>query len=108
MSWVSTKEMNLRKDTRIDLVAELQNIEPKSDLINLIIKEAQDGEFHDYKNRKYDCGKVTLVYLMSQDNRLNELRQAVMNGEYDETPDEEDKKELRQHAPESMWSVLGL
>lgn len=47
----------MAKDTRIHLVEELEKL-PRTLGIDLIIKEAKAGEYHDYKNQKYDCGKL--------------------------------------------------
>lgn len=79
-----------RKSTMVELVNELQKL-PQSTLRDQVIAEAKAGEFHDYKNEKYICGKVAVVgYLRKLD--ANALAEAVMNGEYDEEPDDEDNK----------------
>jgi hypothetical protein len=93
-------------DTRIHLVAELEKV-PQTPLIAQIIAEAEAGEFHDYKNKKYNCGKVAAVGLLRQAG-LEELAKRVMNGDFDETADEEDKANLRLFAPKNMWGLLGL
>ena len=72
-----------------------------------IINEAKAGEFHDYKNEKYVCGKVALVSLLIEANLL-ELKNAVVNGEYDEVADEEDKAKMREGLPEKMLEIFGL
>lgn len=58
-----------------------------------IIKQAERGEFHDFKNQLYVCGKVQLAHMLHEANEpaLLPIRQAVINGEYDESPDADDK-----------------
>lgn len=96
-----------RKDTRIELVAELEHIQNKTDLINLIIAEAKAGEYHDFKNKKYACGKVALVNLLRQ-AKLDDLSERVINGEFDETPDPDDISHLKSFTPKTLWPVVGL
>lgn len=114
----------IRKDTRTHLVTELQDflrdspdmIAYRKGLIRNIIKEAIAGEFHDYKNQKYTCGKVALVAYL-QEAGLMQLSQRVIDGEFDEEADEEDKAEMRKDLQrsmspkgelESMWPIMGL
>jgi len=108
--------MRKRESTHIDLVVELTALNPDGAL-DEIIKEARAGEFHDYKNQKYVCGKVELVKQLSQHERCNSIRQAVMNGDYDESPDAEDKAKMRaelvedagsEEAAEPLLRQLGL
>ncbi|OED40243.1 hypothetical protein ACH42_17165 [Endozoicomonas sp. (ex Bugula neritina AB1)] len=47
----------MRKSTMVELVEELQKL-PQSPDIEYMIEEAKAGEYHDYKNIKYDCGKI--------------------------------------------------
>lgn len=94
------KAMKLKKskDTRFDLVMELEKL-PQTPEVKDMIREAKAGEFHDYKNRKYDCGKTEAVgRLMRIGHR--DLAQRVASGEFDEQPDEQDKKMIRAHAKE--------
>lgn len=109
--------MTTRKDTRTDLVKELEAL-PRTNSLDFIIREAKEGEFHDYKNKKYACGKVALVEYLQAESRIhpdNETAQTlikickrVMDGEFDETADEEDKEEMRKFLPSVMWPVFGL
>ena len=46
-----------RKSTMVELVEELRKL-PESPEINFMIEEALAGEYHDYKNEKYVCGKL--------------------------------------------------
>ena len=94
-------------DTRIELVAELEKVSPRTALIEQIIAEAKAGEFHDYKNQKYACGKVASVGLLREAG-LNDLADRVRNGDFDEEADEEDKAEMRKTLPPAAWPIFGL
>lgn len=104
-----------RKSTHIELVVELTALNNNNQYAE-IIAEAQAGEYHDYKNNKYVCGKVALVEKLEAFPELDHIRKAVINGEYDETPDEEDKAMLRKdikanmppEAAENMLKNMGL
>ncbi len=96
----------MKKDTRTDLVVELEKVTP-TPLILQMIEEAKAGEYHDFKNQKYVCGKIALAGLLKEAS-LEELRQQVLNGDYDEPADEEDKAELRKGMSPSMQKALGL
>lgn len=96
----------MKKDTRFELVAELECL-PRNPAIDQIIAEAKAGEYHDYKNQKYACGKLQL----SNDLRgvgLIHIAIRVENGEFDEIADEDDKAQMRIGLPEKMWDALGL
>lgn len=109
--------MRQRKDTRTDLVEELLKL-PQTRGLAFIIKEARAGEFHDYKNQKYVCGKVALVDYLRAESRIHpnneaaqeliKLQDRVIAGEFDEEADEEDKAEMRKMLPPIMWPVFGL
>lgn len=80
----------------IELVEELQKL-PQSTEIQFMIEEAKAGEYHDYKNEKYVCGK------MESSRRLrklgfSELAERIEQGEFDEESDEEDDRKLREIA----------
>jgi len=106
----------IRKSTMVELVAELEKLRPglkkigpKAEaFLEALIEEAKTGEYHDYKNRKYACGKVAvcgyLDYLTDQmvarneyetANELSRLSREVKNGDYDETADDLDKQSMR-------------
>lgn len=95
----------------IELVEELQKL-PQSPEIQLMIKEAKAGEYHDYKNNKYVCGK------MESSQRLRklgypDLAKRIEQGEFDESPDEEDDKAMKENAlksgmPPEMLKIFGL
>jgi hypothetical protein len=95
------------KDTRVHLVAELEKIEPRTPAIEEMINEARAGEYHDYKNQKYSCGKIEAVKKLSRAG-LEDLARRVANGEFDERADEEDKNEMRKDVPRHMWKAFGL
>jgi len=102
----------MKKSTNKELVEELTalNVNGKYDHI---IKEAMDGEYHDFKNEKYVCGKVQLVNELSLFPELSSIRAAVIDGKYDESPDEEDKKKMRQEiientSPEKVDAFLKM
>ena len=46
------------KSTMVELVQELEAVTPRTPLVEKMILEAKAGEYHDYKNNKYACGKV--------------------------------------------------
>ena len=107
-----------RKDTRIHLVAELEKLPVHPDLPG-IIAEAKAGEYHDYKNKKYDCGKMEVVNRLRrlELQEADELLARVISGEFDEVADEEDKAMMRkdirentksEHEALAMFKVLGL
>lgn len=107
--------MAKRKSTMIEMVEELEKLRPlflatgkdADDVLNFLIKEAKAGEFHDYKNQKYDCGKVQVCSFLDQLAKqcherkftdlaagLSKISADVKNGEYDEEADLEDQKML--------------
>lgn len=103
----------MRKSTMVELVQELEKLiaaaprGPQRDGLKFMLKEAINGEYHDYKNKKYACGKFESY------NRLiklgfPELANRIKNGEFDEVADEEDKALMRKDLPKNMWKVFGL
>jgi len=83
----------MAKSTMVELVEELQKL-PQTEEIKFMIEEAKAGEYHDYKNEKYACGK------MESAGRLRklghpELAERIEDGEFDETADEDDDKNLK-------------
>lgn len=95
------------KSTMIELVKELEEIKPRTPGISFMIKEAKAGEYHDFKNTKYACGKVEVVTKLRKEG-LNALAQRVIDGEFDEQPDESDLAEMRKGLPNNLWGLLGL
>lgn len=79
------------KDTRVELVAELLAVQPRTRAIAEMIDEARAGEYHDFKNKKYVCGKVTASRKLRASG-LTSLAERLESGEFDEMPDEEDRQ----------------
>lgn len=82
-----------RKSTMIELVQELEKRNTEG-LYDEIIQEAKDGEYHDFKNDKYVCGKVALCEKLFKFPKLEDIRKQVVEGDYDESPDDEDKRQM--------------
>lgn len=71
----------MNKDTRFELVEELQNL--NRDDLDELIEEAKAGEFHDFLNNKYAAPKMTLVIKLTEKG-LDDIAEQVKSGEYDE------------------------
>jgi len=99
----------MRKSTMIELPQELEALN-KDGKYDEIIAEAKAGEYHDYKNQKYTCGKVAVVEKLNEFPELNHIRNAVINGDYDESPDEDDKEMMRKDLGDNpeLAKLLGL
>ena len=86
----------MSKNTMIELAQELEARNTPDGRYDELISEAKAGEFHDYKNEKYLCGKLAFVAIVSDKfPELKDLADQVKNGDYDEQMDEEDKKKMR-------------
>lgn len=102
--------MNKGNSTNKELVEDLLQIN-QTGKYNQLIANAKANRYHDYKNPEdVICGKHEVVKDIDQlnDPNLKEIRDKVIDGYYDETPDEEDKEMMRQDLPEAMWKALGL
>ena len=99
----------MSKSTMVELPAELEALN-KDGKYDHIIAEAKAGEYHDFKNKKHVCGKVAVVGELAKFPELAHIRTAVMNGEYDESPDEEDKAQMREDFKDSpeLLKMIGL
>jgi hypothetical protein len=100
------------KSTMVELVTELEAITPRTPQIEFMIEEAKAGEYHDYKNEKYVCGKVA-AHALLQKAGLMDLAARVADGEFDEEADEVDQANLRKDllssgASEKLLEVFGL
>lgn len=90
-----------RKDTRVHLLAELEAMNVggmKSCPILLeAIELAKAGEFHDFKNQRFACGKVAAAgYLQAlKTPAADAVRARLIDGEFDEEMDEQDKADMR-------------
>lgn len=105
--------MRVTKSTMVELVQELESVDTKAmshtdkQLLAETIKEAKAGEYHDYKNEKYICGKVEVVSRLDLLG-FHSISDRVMNGEFDEEMDEADKKEMKTWLPKDMWEMMNL
>lgn len=92
--------MKNRKSIITDLPNDIRRAIPHSErnaYVQEIIEQAQRGEFHDFKNKLYSCGKVQLAHMLHEANEpaLLPIIKAVIDGEYDESPDAEDKATMK-------------
>jgi hypothetical protein len=100
-----------------ELVSELKKLAP-SPAITEIIREAMAGEYHDYKNKKYVCGKVEAYNKLTTAGRFDtdkkrgkaliDLADQIKQGFYDEEADEDDKAEMRKGLPAEAHAIFGL
>lgn len=98
--------MRLKKSTMVELVQELEAL-PQTPAIEEMIAEARAGEYHDYKNNKYVCGKFAVAGKLDAAG-LFDLSRRVKDGEFDEEADEEDLDRMRKDFPGAMHKILGL
>ena len=98
--------MSTRKNTMVELVEELGKL-PQTAEIKHMVKEARAGEFHDFKNKKYTCGKVESYTRLMGLGHV-ELANKIKNGEFDEEADYEDRKALREMAIKGGFSKKAL
>lgn len=97
-----------RNSTNKELVEilEARNTEGSYDQL---IANAKANRYHDYKNPEgVVCGKIQFIVDSCEFPELEDVRNDIRNGLYDEEADEEDKAEMRKDLPESMWGFLGL
>jgi len=91
----------------VELVQELEKIQPRTPAIQEMILEAKAGEYHDYKNQKYACGKIAVVGKLRAAG-LFDLAEQIAEGDFDEEADEADIENMRSFTPKNMWPILGL
>jgi hypothetical protein len=99
----------MKKSTMTDLVEELLKVKQYPEIV-FMIQEAKAGEYHDFKNKKYACGKAQsagmldhLAYIY-KDIALQELSARIKAGEFDEEANEEDKANMRRDLyPNLNW-----
>ena len=102
------------KSTNKEMVQELiaLNVDGRFDQI---IENAKNNRYHDFKNPDdVPCGKVqfladTQVFAVE----LQDVRQRLMNGEFDESADEQDIESMRDvlimdNSPDVMFEQLGF
>lgn len=94
----------IRKSTMVELVTELESLratpgvgEKERQGLAYMIEEAKAGEYHDYKNDKYTCGKAASSGMLRQMGFIP-LAKRIEEGEFDEEADEQDKAMLRRDA----------
>ena len=95
----------------IDLVEELEKL-PESPAIDFMIEEAKAGEYHDYKNKKYICGKMESSQRLTRPGYID-LAKRIESGEFDEEADDLDKQMMRNDLGETeggdiIKDLLGL
>jgi hypothetical protein len=96
------------KSTNKELVAEMEAINVDGKLDKFIAK-AKAYYYHDFKQPEHVvCGKTDFVNESAGIPELADLRNRVMNGEFDENADEDDKADMRKDLPASMWERFGL
>ena len=79
----------VRKSTMVELVEELRKL-PQTDGIELMIKEALAGEYHDFNNNKYNCEKVQSSGMLREFGHI-ELAKRIEGGEFEEEADFADR-----------------
>lgn len=91
----SFNSTSLRKTTNVELVVVL-NDRNKNGKYDDLIDKAKKCWFHDFKapDDALAGDKLLLVQMLSNFPELADISVAVINGEYDEEPDEEDIKTL--------------
>ena len=98
----------VRKSTNKELVEELEALNTNGKYDRLI-KRARNNEYHDFKAPgDIVCGKVEAVTDLQQFPELGEILNKIISGDYDETPDEEDKLDMRKDVPPHLWGAFGL
>jgi hypothetical protein len=87
-----------------------------------LIERAALNGYHDFKHDRIPghpewaediCPKMTLVDDLSQFPELSDIRDRAMNGEWDDTGDEEDAMVMRnmlmdENSPNAMFKMLGF
>lgn len=96
--------------------------ERDSEKYKAIIERAANNGYHDHKFDKVPghpeygetaCPKIQLVTDLSAFPELAEIRQRVMDGEWDDPADEEDAEEMRgwlmdDDVPDAMFKQMGF
>ena len=93
-----------RKSTMVEFVEELRKLPPSPEL-KIMIHEAKTGEYHDYKNEKYVCGKVEASRKLRALGFIA-LAKRIEEGEFDEEADEEDMDRDWEPLPHTYFSFL--
>ena len=96
----------MTKSTMVELVEELKAL-PDSTGIRFMIQEALAGEYHDYKNNKYLCGKMESSARL-RDLGFPDLAERIEQGEFDEEADEDDRKKMVEYLRKSGHPTIFL
>jgi hypothetical protein len=93
----------MKKTTNVDLVTVLKE-RNKDGKYDALIARASENGYHDFKcdDDKYPdsiCPKTDLVNDLASFPELSDIRQDVMDGVYDESPDAEDKARMEEEMP---------
>lgn len=100
--------MGTRKSTNKELVTELELLN-KDGKLDKFIANAKANRYHDFKAPEdVICGKTDFVNESYGITELVDLRNRVMDGEFDEEADEEDKADMRNDLPPALWEKFGL
>jgi hypothetical protein len=91
----------MSKSTMVELVDELDKLREfcpdkhKAALTHMIL-EARNGEYHDFKNKLYICGKLESCAKLRAFKipEFDALSRRIEAGEFDERADEEDRKTM--------------
>jgi len=91
----------MTKSTMVEFVEELRKFPQHPEVVEMVM-DAAAGEFHDFKNDKYMCGKVTAcILLVNLSDKYHDLHsecqrlvREIQNGDYDEKADEGDIKRM--------------
>jgi hypothetical protein len=86
----------------VEFVDELKRL-PQSMGVQYMIEEAKAGEYHDYKNEKYTCGKVEASRKLRIMGFID-LARRIEEGEFDEEADETDKALVRKDLLENGFT----
>jgi hypothetical protein len=98
----------MRKSTNKELV-EVLEARNENGRYDQLIANAKNNRYHDFKNPEdVVCGKMEVCHDMMEFPELADVRQTIINGEYDEEMDEEDKAQMRSEVSPAMARILGL
>jgi hypothetical protein len=107
----------MQKTTNKDLVLELSKLDQMGELRPIIIN-AIKNKYHCFKSEVAAPKHELVKDLNDAINKfkhpgLNQIKQAVINGVYDERPDQQDIKDMsawlqEENAPDILYDILGL
>ncbi len=101
--------MKNNKSTNLELVNELRLRDNNTGKYTALITNALMNKYHDFKNPEdVVCGKMELIADLYEFPELEDIAADVKDGVYDESPDEEDREEMKSWLPKELWKSLGL